>query len=80
MLRKSKYRDMDKYRRTRNNQKRRYYGKSAIYGRSRYTEEECRMILEHDITDTELSKLIHHSVASIQVERNRLLNSRKSPL
>ena len=78
MNRKSGYRDMEKYKRTCRDQKRRYYRKSAIYGNSYYTEEECQMILDHEMTDTELSKLIHHSVASIQTKRSRLLQRKNT--
>ena len=54
------------------NWKRKYYAKSAIYGYSYYTPEEDRLILEHEITDNELSKKIKHSVKSIQIRRSRL--------
>lgn len=66
------YKDQEKYRKYRNNYKRRYYGKTAIYEPHRYTEEEDALVLEHKMTDTDLSNLIGHSVASIQTRRGRL--------
>lgn len=57
-------------------QKKRYYKKHSIYGRfnsySRYDNKECEMILNHNITDIELAKLLHRSLTSIQVKRVRL--------
>lgn len=52
--------------------KNKYYAKTAIYSHSYYTPEEDRLILAHEITDTELSKKIKHSVKSIQIRRSRL--------
>lgn len=75
MNRKYDYKDLDKWRRTKNRYKRKYFGKTAIYGlNNKFTEKECEMILRHDISDCELSKIIHHSVSSIQTKRWRLLN------
>ena len=75
MNRKYGYKDLDKWRAACSRSKKKYYGKTAIYGPSLYTAKECEMILEHKMTDAELSKLIHHSVESIQVKRSRLLKS-----
>lgn len=73
--RKSTYRDMEKYRRTRNACKRRYYGKTQKGGaRRRWTKEEDAIVLEHAFTDTEISGMIGRSVCSIQVRRSRLVN------
>lgn len=74
MLRKEGYKDMEKYRKTRNAQKRRYYRKTIFSENSKkhYTSEELSMILEHKITDMELSKLLGRSVGSIQTKRRRL--------
>ena len=75
MNRKENYNDLEKWRNTCNKQNRRYYGKTAIYERSRFTLKDCEMILEHSIPDVELSKIIHHSVKSIQIKRSRLLKA-----
>lgn len=72
MNRKKNYKDMDKFRRTRNAQKKRYYAKTAIYAPRRWTYEEEMMVLEHSITDTELSSKIGRSVGSIQKRRSIL--------
>lgn len=54
MNRKESYADMEKWRSACNKQKIRYYGKTAIYERSRFTVKDCEMILEHSIPDVEL--------------------------
>lgn len=70
--RKYAYADMQKFRKTTNAQKKRYYSKTEFYGPSNWTVEQDKMVLDHLITDTELSKIIHHSVKAIQVRRCRL--------
>lgn len=37
-----------------------------------WTEEEEEMVLRHDIPDSQLSMIIGHSVAAIQIRRSRL--------
>lgn len=64
---------LDKWRALRNRGKCRYYQKTSIYeGKDRFTDSDCEKILRHDVTDTELSAEIHHSVGSIQIKRSRL--------
>ena len=70
--RKKDYTDLKKFAETRKKQKKRYYAKTAIYKQKRWTSVEDNMVLEHNITDTELSQIIHHSVAAIQHRRYRL--------
>ncbi len=73
--RKNKYADMDKYRKTRKEQNRKYYKKTAsVYPRKIWTLEEEKMVMEHSIPDSELSKLICRSVGAIQKRRNFLKN------
>lgn len=72
-----KGRDDDYIRNIRNGQRQKYYNQTAKYERHDFTSAEDRMILEHKITDRELSEMIHHSVQSIQTRRNRLKNGRK---
>ena len=72
-----RYKDKEKYaeqiRIRRNKERDIYYKKSALYsGKKRFTEEDCKMILNSDLTDSELSILIEHSVRSIQMKRTRL--------
>ncbi len=49
-----------------------YYARTRKYQYSNWTEEMDRLVLEHKITDTEISKLISKSVMAIQVRRWRL--------
>ena len=70
--RKNNYRDMEKFKKTRNAQKQRYYNQTAIYKPSHWTFEQDMMVLEHTIPDSELSSIIKHSVRAIQHRRCRL--------
>ena len=67
--RKNGYRDMEKFLKTRNAQRQRYYNKTAIYKPSRWTFEQDMMVLEHTIPDSKLSAIIKHSVRAIQHRR-----------
>lgn len=71
--RKKNYRDLGRYQKTRANQKRRYYQKTAGYPRRNWTSEEDTIVLAHEQTDTKLSHQLRRSVASIQ-KRRWLLN------
>ena len=68
---KSNYKDLDKFRLTRNKSKRKYFSKTAKYKRRTWTELEDVIVLEHKKTDTEISKYIQRSVCSIQIRRYR---------
>lgn len=70
--RKEKYKDMEKFRKTRNSQRKGYYDKTAKYAPSPWTLEQDKKVLEHSITDTELSEIIGHSVKAIQNRRLKL--------
>ena len=70
--RKENYADMEKFRKTRKEQRKRYYDKTAWKKPKSWTEEDDKSVLSHDITDTELSKIIGHSVRAIQIRRSRL--------
>ena len=69
---KKSYSDMEKYRKIRNAQRKRYYRKTAKYERRVWTKEEDNRVLAHVISDTKLSEEIMRSVASIQMRRSRL--------
>lgn len=71
------YADMEKFKKTRKAQKKRYYSKTAIYEPSGWTSKQDKMVLEHKLTDTELSKIIGHSVRAIQTRRGRLKKHQK---
>lgn len=77
-LRKESYKNMEKFRNTWNAQKKRYYDKTAIYPPSSWTLEQDKAVLEHSISDTELSNIIKHSVRAIQIRRSRLKKSLKN--
>lgn len=67
------YKDKSKARATHRSQNLRYYRKTQIYtGRPKWTPEEDKLVLEHSITDTELSNTIHRSVSAIQNRRSKL--------
>lgn len=56
--RKENYVDMEKFRETRNAQRKRYYAKTAKYKSRRWTIEEDKKVLAHTVSDTELSSYI----------------------
>ncbi|MBR6505124.1 MAG: hypothetical protein IKT41_05425 [Clostridia bacterium] len=67
--RKHRYRDMKKYNETRKKQKQRYYAKTAIYEPRDWIPYEDKLVLEHNMPDSELSSKIERSVAAIQQRR-----------
>lgn len=73
MNRKSDYKDIDRFRKTRNAQKRRYYGRTTNSENSRqaWTLQDLQRVMEHDVSDMQLSAEIGRSVAAIQVMRHR---------
>lgn len=76
-FRKSNYKDIEKFRLTRNKGKRKYYSKTAKYKPRAWTELEDVIVLEHKKTDTEISNYIQRSVCSIQIRRHRLKEMEK---
>lgn len=68
------YKDINKWRKIRNEAKKRYAERtgSNLYEPKYYTEEEDRMILEHNIPDRLLANKLHRSVSAIQMRRCRL--------
>ena len=67
------YKDKDKARATNKAQKLRYRRKTQLYsGKPRWTLKEDKLVLDHTISDTELSFMIHRSVQAIQIRRHRL--------
>ena len=57
-----------------NEEKKKYYSQfsNAPNDHERYSDDEFKMILEHNIPDRELSKQIGRSVRAIQIMRSRL--------
>ena len=72
VLRSKQYKDLEKLRKTRNAQNKRYFSKTAIYKPRRWTEIEDVIVFEHKNTDMEISKQIERSVKAIQVRRVKL--------
>lgn len=72
VLRQDKYVDTDKFRKTRNAQRERYYSKTNGYARHPWTIEEMDLIMTSSFTDTELSDRVKHSVNAIQVMRCKI--------
>lgn len=76
MNRKNEYKDLEKWRATCNRYNTKYYARTveAENRKQPYTEHEVALILEHSVTDTQLSKIIGRSVKAIQVKRAKLKN------
>lgn len=71
------YKDLDKFQKTKAKQKRRYYKKteSAPKRGKPWTKEDLELVIEHKISDTELSSLIGRSVMAIQKQRQKYKQS-----
>lgn len=66
----SKYVDYEKYRKAREKHKSKYRLKTGAFKwKRRWSDNEVRRVLEHNIPDRELSKEIEHSVTAIQKKR-----------
>ena len=76
-LRKENYRDMERFIETRNAQRLRYYRKTQKYDKRPWEEEDVRLILESELTDRELSKLLERSMQSIQAKRHIVKRERE---
>lgn len=74
MNRKNGYSDVALWRETCRKQKQRYYERTATYAPIPWTPEDLAMIVRHEKTDNELSRLTGHSVRAIQIKRSRLKN------
>ncbi|MCD8119353.1 MAG: hypothetical protein LUE29_07745 [Lachnospiraceae bacterium] len=62
----------DRLKQQRHEAHKRYYAKTAnIYPARPWTEEEIRLVMEHSIPDSELSKKLGRSMKSIQEKRGR---------
>lgn len=74
MNRSEQYANKELAKETKRKQKNRYYGKTAfIPGGGRFwTPYEEELVLKHEVTDHELSKMIFRSVSAIQRKRSLL--------
>lgn len=73
-LRKKRNEYRKKNREKRNESRKKNYQQTAKYMRRIWSDEEDKLVLEHSITDRELSQKIERSVEAIQVRRTRLKN------
>jgi hypothetical protein len=73
------YKDKEKYRKYRNGYNERYYKRTQDAENSRlmWNEEEIRIILNKEKSDTELAKLLGRSVKAIQIKRTKVLRERE---
>lgn len=80
-LRKSKYKDLNKWRQTKRLQKQRYRERlgNNKYPRRNWTKEEDLIVLQHNIPDRELSKKLKRSISSIQSRRLALKHDKLQP-
>jgi len=69
---KKTYKDMEKFRIVRNIHRRKNYEQTANYQRRPWDKQEDEKVLNHAISDRELSSQIERSVESIQIRRSRL--------
>ena len=74
MNRKHSYKDLEKFKKTRNAQKQRYRDRNGafMYEKRSYDDWEDRLILAHEMRDVELSVKLQRSVSAIQQRRGRL--------
>ena len=56
------YKDNERFIKTRNRQRKTNYRKTATFYKVEWTAEQERLVLEHSMTDTELSSIIGHYV------------------
>lgn len=69
-MKKDSYKNIEKFKQTKQRQKRRYYRKTMTgLPMPDWTKEEIIMVLKHEITDTEISAKIGRSVGAIQKKR-----------
>ena len=74
MLRKSKYKDLEKYKKTKREQQKRYYAKTqdALNSRKYWTPREIKIIMAKNMSDRELSRILGRSMKAIEVKRSKI--------
>lgn len=72
-MKKNSYRDMEKFKNTIRRQQKRYYDKTkdAKNTGNYWSKRDIKLVMEHKMTDTELSALLGRSVKAIQIKRSR---------
>lgn len=76
MNRKELYRDMERYRETKNKYYSKYYKatENARNKGKRWTKDEDKLVIEHSVSDRELSREIGRSMKAIQMRRAKIKN------
>ena len=69
--RKKAYKDIEKWRKTAHKQRLKYYRKTSFAKKHRkqWTPEEIEIVMRHETTDHNISKIIGRSVEAIQLRR-----------
>ena len=66
------YKDEDRFKQYRNAYKNRYTQRRNFSdGFKHWKEEEIQIVMEHNMTDTEIAKLLKRSITAIQNKRNK---------
>lgn len=73
--RKFDYADLNKWRKTVTNYNRNYYRKTEKYPPRKWNDEEVELITKREMSDRELSELLHRSMKSIVLKRHRVKKS-----
>ena len=68
------YKDQDKFRKYRNRYKKRYASRRNFSdGKYKHlTTREMEIVLAHEITDTEIAKMLNRSIVAVQMKRHKL--------
>lgn len=74
--RKCRYKDLDKWRKTKNAYNKRYYTLKDTDTNNGKTWKinDIELIMEHKFTDRELSKILNRSIRAIHVKRSKIKN------
>ena len=77
MLRKNEYKDMQKFKKTKREQQKRYYQKTqnAQNNNKPWSDTEIEMIMAKEVSDRELSKLLGRSMRAILAKRYKKITS-----
>ena len=74
MLRKTEYKDIERFKETRNKQKKIRNNRSLEFANNRgkrFTKEEIQRIIKHEIPDMKLARELGRSYSSILTARNK---------
>lgn len=74
MLRKSSYKDLEKFKETKREQQKRYYQKTqnAPNKMTRWQPDEIAMIMAKNVSDRKLSQMLGRSMKAILLKRHKV--------